>query len=605
MSIRTKLFAGFGAVLALLVISSLLAVSGMTKIDERSRTLAFTDAPSLGLLGEVAQATEQFRAAQLGFALSNTKALLDARAETLTNASDAIDRALKEYPRYISDPADKAQYDKFQATWKKYTDATAQVPDLARAGNLAEAASVANGAKDLMGDVRDEMANWRKLNQSITHADATAATDQFKSSRLFSFLLALAALVLGGGIAFWISRDLSRRAQQMRAAADGIAVGDVDQDVTVRGTDELAETGRAFGRMTEYLREMADAAERMAGGDFTVEVRPRGDRDLLGNGLQRLATDVRTMVADVSTGAGTVSAASEQMASTSNEAGRAVGEIASAVSDVAQGAERQVRMVESTREAIQEAARAAGVSADDARETAAAAEHTRGIARDGVAAAGRAAEAIRTLSESAASVDVGIQALSEKSDRIGGIVDTITGIAEQTNLLALNAAIEAARAGEQGKGFAVVAEEVRKLAEDSQSAAGQIASLIGEMQAETGEVVKSVQRSARETEESVESVALTREAFESIGQAVEDMHSRVEQIAFSVQQISDGTGRAEQDIAEVAAVAEESSASAEQVSASTQETSASTQEIAASAGDLAQTAEQLDALVRRFKVTVG
>ena len=67
-----------------------------------------------------------------------------------------------------------------------------------------------------------------------------------------------------------------------------------------------------------------------------------------------------------------------------------------------------------------------------------------------------------------------MEGLATKSAQIGGIVTTITGLAEQTNLLALNAAIEAARAGEQGKGFAVVAEEVRKLAEESQTAAGQI-----------------------------------------------------------------------------------------------------------------------------------
>ena len=110
--------------------------------------------------------------------------------------------------------------------------------------------------------------------------------------------------------------------------------------------------------------------------------------------------------------------------------------------------------------------------------------------------------------------------LGAKSAEIGGIVETITGIAEQTNLLALNAAIEAARAGEQGRGFAVVAEEVRKLAEESQRAAGSIANLIGEIQGATERAVRVVVEGAERVERGTETVERTRAAFAAITGAV-------------------------------------------------------------------------------------
>ena len=186
------------------------------------------------------------------------------------------------------------------------------------------------------------------------------------------------------------------------------------------------------------------------------------------------------------------------MATTSAEAGRAVDEIASAIGDVAQGAERQVRVVESTRDAVQEAARAAGSSAESARGSAEAADARPRRRPRGRRCRQRSHQGHRrSLAEASGRVGTGIERLSEKSERIGGIVATITGISEQTNLLALNAAIEAARAGEQGRGFAVVAEEVRKLAEESQAAAGQIASLIGEIQTDTSTVVSAVDESCR------------------------------------------------------------------------------------------------------------
>jgi len=146
------------------------------------------------------------------------------------------------------------------------------------------------------------------------------------------------------------------------------------------------------------------------------------------------------------------------MASTADETGRAVDEIASAVGEVAQGAEQQVKMIDGTRTVMQDA------------------------------------DAIAVLASSSADVSSGIQVLAEKSERIGGIVGTITGIAEQTNLLALDAAIEAARAGEQGRGFAVVAEA-------SSASAEQVSAATQQTGASTQEIAQSAAQLAQAAEE--------------------------------------------------------------------------------------------------------
>jgi methyl-accepting chemotaxis protein len=209
-------------------------------------------------------------------------------------------------------------------------------------------------------------------------------------------------------------------------------------------------------------------------------------------------------------------------------------------------------------------------------------------------------DAVRTSAHDAAET---IRELGDRSARIGGIVDTITGIAEQTNLLALNAAIEAARAGEAGRGFAVVAEEVRKLAEESQTAAGTIAELIGEIQVETTRAVDAVQAGAERTDEGVVTVGEAGEAFAAISDGIGEVDRRVAEIAAAIEQIAASAERMRDDLGEVATVAESSSAATEQVSASAQQTSVSTQEIAASAEQLAAQAARLDRLVGEFRVS--
>jgi methyl-accepting chemotaxis protein len=184
------------------------------------------------------------------------------------------------------------------------------------------------------------------------------------------------------------------------------------------------------------------------------------------------------------------------------------------------------------------------------------------------------------------------------------IVNAITAISEQTNLLALNAAIEAARAGEEGRGFAVVAEQVRKLAEESQSAAAEISGLIGAIQYKTGQAVEAVQESAQRTSAGAGVVEETRESFQRIDVAVCQITEEIGQLAEGAGQMADSANTVLGNIDEVAAVADQSSATTQELSASTEETAASAQQIASSSEDLAAQAAQLAALVARFK-TIG
>jgi methyl-accepting chemotaxis protein len=424
----------------------------------------------------------------------------------------------------------------------------------------------------------------------------------YSGARTLIIALVLIAIAIGGTLALLIARGIVGGVAQVLKASDGIAGGEVDHTIDVKSGDEIGAMGQAMQRTLAYLKEMVRHAERIAAGDLTVEVQPKSERDALGNAFATMVASLRELVGKMSTTAESLSASSQQMASTSQEAGKAVGEIAAAVSDVAHGAERQVRVVESARQATQDVSTAIGESAENAQETAKAAELAREIAQQGVEAAQSATDAMQSVRDSSQSVSAAIGGLASKSEQIGGIVATITGIAEQTNLLALNAAIEAARAGEQGRGFAVVAEEVRKLAEESQTAAASIAGLIEQIHGETQNAVLVVEDGAKRTAEGAATVELTRDAFERIGGSVGDMSTRIEQIATSAQQIAANAGKMHEEIGELARVAEESSASAEEVSAATEQTSASTEEIAASAQEVAATAEELARLVSQFKI---
>ena len=225
--------------------------------------------------------------------------------------------------------------------------------------------------------------------------------------------------------------------------------------------------------------------------------------------------------------------------------------ISGLVEEVNDGAGLQQLRVEETMTSMNQMTAAAYDVAKSAQAAATQAEEAKATAQEGESVVRQATEIINAVKTQTELLTANMTSLGQRAQDIGRILTVISDIADQTNLLALNAAIEAARAGEAGRGFAVVADEVRKLAEKTVQATGEVTQVISAIQEETQKNLGVTEKAAKTVDEATLLSGRSGETLHRIVDLVTNTAGQVQTIAAAAEEqsnVSDHISKALDDV---------------------------------------------------------
>ncbi|HWH80930.1 MAG TPA: methyl-accepting chemotaxis protein [Burkholderiaceae bacterium] len=480
MGVGRQLYAAFTLSLVLTAAVGALALDGLARVDAQSAALADKWLRGVGLLADIRNALVEVRDNEVKHGRTGDSSYHAEYEEKIGASSKLVATALAQYQALPAADAERALLGKFTKGWGDYQAAERRVVELGRAKKQQDAADISDGAASMAFD--ETMGALNKLTQYGFDGGKQAAVDVsviYTRGRLWVAGLLGAALVLGMGMAWAITRHLLRQlgGEPLAAAAvaKAVAEGDLTSTIALKAGDERSLMFR--------LASMQQA-------------------------LAAAVTDVRR--------------GSENVA-------RASAEIAHGNHDLSSRTEQQASALQETAATMDELGATVRNNADNAKQA-----NQLALGASTVAVKGGAVveQVVQTM-----------KGINDSSRKIADIIGTIDGIAFQTNILALNAAVEAARAGEQGRGFAVVAAEVRSLAQRSAAAAKEIKTLIQASVERVGQGSELVDQAGRTMTEIVDAIKRVTDIVGEISAASTEQSAGVAQVGQAVTQMDHATQR--------------------------------------------------------------
>ncbi|TAJ72512.1 MAG: HAMP domain-containing protein [Phenylobacterium sp.] len=525
-TIKLKLGLAFALIIVLMVGATSFGIFQLNKINSAQTAMVAGPAQRLENAQALSIALLQILRAEKNMAITN-----DAASNARDNAKADVEKrqfiAVLQQSEALASAEGKAKWLALREAWEEFVPVDGEIRQLALANRNEEATQIMLGKQRAINETitkqTDELVELSKAQ--LKAADAQGNADYALARNALIAILAVCFL-LAVGAAIWLSLTISRGLKKISDLTEAVAIGDLNQTITVTTNDEIKDLVDTVNRMTANLRATATLADQVADGDLTVQPKPLSDKDTLGLALERMVERLRGVV----TGA---LDASEQVSSGSQE-------LSAAAEQVSSGATEQASSVEEASASMEEMAANIKQTADNASQTE---QIARQSAKDAEASGEAVARAVGAM-----------QTIAEK-------ITIVQEIARQTDLLALNAAVEAARAGEHGKGFAVVASEVRKLAERSQTAATEIGAV-------STDTVKAAQSAGEMLTRLVPDIRRTSELVAEISAACREQDIGASQVNEAIQQLDKVTQTNSSASEQMASTSEELAAQAEELQAS-------------------------------------
>ncbi len=520
-SIGTKIGSGFGLALVILMAIGAVSYNSTAKFMDSAGWVAHSH-EVINQIASFLSDMADVETGQRGYVITGEDRYLD----VYRSALPSVDQKLKHLRELTADnPAQQRRLDALDPLVQSKLAIVKEIIDLRKDKGFEASAKLVqtDKGKDVMEKIRQLTADMQEEENRLLKQRSDEEAGRAQSTKSTIILGSLLALIFVMTAGFVITRNIATPLKEVSQAAQRIAAGDLLVDLVSDGRrDEVGVLTQTFSRMTQSLKQMSEVAKQIAKGDLTVEPTPQSEKDVLGNAFLAMVGDLRKAMREIGEGVDVLGASASEILATTKQ--------------VTTGAAETATSVTETTTTVEEVKQTAVVSSQKAKRVSESAQNVAQIAQAGRKSVDGTIEEITRMRSQMDLIAESIVRLSEQSQAIGEIVATVNDLADQSNLLAVNAAIEAAKAGEQGKGFAVVAQEVRSLAEQSKKATVQVRTILGDIQKATNGAVLATEQGTKAVEAGVKQATQSGDSVKALAESITEASQAATQIAASSQQ---------------------------------------------------------------------